>query len=128
MTFKTKLRMEEYGSREWKLLTPLVYDDTFLGETFVVPPDFITDLASIPRIFHFLLPVNDKHRAAAVLHDWLYENADNDRYTRAAIDYVFYRAMLDSGVAKWKAEIIYAAVRLFGGTTKRETENEQDRP
>ena len=117
MTFKTKLRMEEYGSREWKLLTPLVYDDTFLGETFVVPPDFITDLASIPRVFHFLLPVNDKHRAAAVLHDWLYTGT---HYSREAVDTLFYRAMRDSGVSQWKAELVYASVRLFGGAVWNE--------
>ena len=43
--------------------------------TVTVPDDFLTDLSSIPRIFRLLIPKNGRHRAAAVVHDWLCRNS-----------------------------------------------------
>lgn len=49
--------------------------------------------------------------AAAVIHDHLYATA---QLSRAAADRVFYDALRASGVARWRAWLMYAGVRLGG--------------
>lgn len=95
---------------EWILETPLYYV-TRAGEGLVVPPGFETDLASIPRILHAMIPVNGRHRAAAILHDWLYET---QLRSRAESDRLFLEAMADSGVRWTQRQVMYAGVRLGG--------------
>lgn len=48
---------------------------------------------------------------AAILHDRLYETAE---ISRQAADDVFYRALRADGVARWRAAIFYAGVRIGG--------------
>jgi hypothetical protein len=86
-------------------------------ESFAVPAGFETDLASIPAIVTPLLPVNDGHRAPAVLHDYLYARGVT---SRAAADLILLRAMLDLGLDKRKAGAIYAGVRLGGWVAWRD--------
>lgn len=45
----------------------------YVGETDVIhiPAGFRTDLASVPRIFWWLMPPTGVYEQAAVLHDWL---------------------------------------------------------
>jgi hypothetical protein len=106
------------GSRfEWTLTRALIYHSPLIGGTISAPVGFNTDLASIPRFFHRLFPVNDTHRLAAVLHDYLYskKGAMPDRtLTRLQCDQIFLEAMRVSGVPEWKAQTMYKAVRLFG--------------
>lgn len=114
--FLTPLRGEAVGKRDWKLTDDLDYLTDNRG-LIRVPVDFVSDLASIPAPFRVLIPVNGLHRKAAVLHDWLYFN-DGDlgiyKYTRAEADALFLQAMTRSGVAPWRRNIMYAAVRLGG--------------
>lgn len=46
---------------------------TYTGEhqTIVVPQGFPTDLATVPRIFWWMIPPQGTYEAAAVLHDYL---------------------------------------------------------
>ena len=56
----------------WLLLAPLEYYSDFLGRKVVVPTEFFTDLASVPKGLRWLVPVaNAKNRPAAVVHDFL---------------------------------------------------------
>ena len=56
----------------WKLLEPLPYKSDILGRIVIVPDGYVTDLASVPRLMRWLVPVaNAKNRRAAVVHDWL---------------------------------------------------------
>lgn len=45
---------------------------TYVGsrDVITVPSDFITDLASVPRLFWALLPPHGVYERAAVVHDW----------------------------------------------------------
>lgn len=95
---------------EWILAGPLIYSDVD-GRSFVIPRGFVTDLASIPRVFHPLIKVNGKHRPAAIVHDWLYET---QRLTRAQSDLVFLRAMQDCGVRWSQRWVMYLVVRAGG--------------
>ena len=80
-------------------------------ETVIVPIGFVTDFASVPRIFWTLVSPIDSHAKAAVLHDFLY----NIGYkTRKECDEIFYESMKVLGVSKYKALIMFKAVRVFG--------------
>lgn len=93
----------------WQLECPLVWEHD--GEAIIVPAGFRTDLASIPRLFQNLVPVNGRHRAAAVLHDYLFVVQDRPR---SAVDAIFLRAMEASGVSWAQRWVMYAAVRVGG--------------
>lgn len=113
--FTTKLVLEEYmrGMRsvpgEWVVYNRLVYDRGH--EQIIVSRGFITDLASIPKLFRTLLDVNDAHRRAAVLHDFLY---CLQMFTRKQCDDMFLEAMWVIGVPAWKRYAMYLAVRAGG--------------
>lgn len=81
------------------------------GHRIDIPEGFVTDFASIPRIFWRVLPPWDKHVTASVIHDWLYKSG---RVSRALADQIFLWAMEDIGVAKWKRTVIYWGVRVGG--------------
>mgnify|MGYP001041562264 CR=1 FL=1 len=83
------------------------------GEAYEVPADFVCDGASIPRILWPLSggPFEGKHRAAALVHDYLYRLFIG---TRANADRVFYEGMRCCGVNVISARAKYTAVRLFG--------------
>jgi hypothetical protein len=76
-----------------------------------VPVGFVTDFASIPRILWSILPPNGRYTKAAVIHDWMYQNAYN---SKEYADLIFYEAMLVLGVNKRIAYIMYNAVKIFG--------------
>lgn len=89
--------------------------------TFHVPVGFVTDLASIPRIFWNILPPFGKYTGAAVIHDYLYQRQcyqsgekQITALTRKQCDDVLMEAMgvLDVGwLTRWT---IYLAVRSWG--------------
>lgn len=95
---------------EWILERPLIYVSQD-GSVFIVPAGFITDLASIPRLLYAAIPVNGRHRAAAILHDWLYET---QRTTRAEADALFLESMASSGVRWSQRMAMWAGVRIGG--------------
>lgn len=71
---------------------------------------FPTDLASIPRIFRFLIVKNGKHRAAAIVHDFLCRLKLH--FPRVLADHIFLEAMLISGENRIRARLMFAAVRI----------------
>ncbi|EBI1833225.1 DUF1353 domain-containing protein [Salmonella enterica] len=76
-----------------------------------VPAGFITDLATIPRIFWILLPPDGKYAKVAIIHDYLYDNALR---TKKEADKIFLDGMTVLGVPKRKRTVMYWAVRMFG--------------
>ena len=116
----TELVLVPYNATEWQLREPLRCEcRVFLID---VSKGFTTDLASIPRIARLLFPVNDLHRPAAVVHDWLYvrqrmlhRTLDSHCWIkREDADLVFYELMLSAGVNRIKAWVMYRAVRVGG--------------
>ena len=94
----------------WQLVYRLSYY-AVSGEKIVVPAGFDTDLASIPQLFQAVLSVNDRHRAAAILHDYLYTVQDRPR---EQADALFLEAMKLSGVRFTQRWAMYLAVRIGG--------------
>lgn len=142
--FPHPLRAELQPDRNtWRLLAPCVFLDADHG-AIEAPPGTATDFASIRTVRSLavvalavallgsLLPwawlsapayalgllalllyaavAGYGHEAAAV-HDWLYRTG---LITRRQADAVFYRALRASGVARWRAWLMWAGVRLGG--------------
>ena len=95
----------------WYLVNDLIYQ-TKAGEVITVPSGFDTDLASIPQIFHSIIPVNGRHRSPAIIHDYLYVIQDR---TRSEADAIFLEAMESVGVRWTQRYTMYWAVRIGGG-------------
>lgn len=76
-----------------------------------VPVGFVTDFASIPRIFWSLLPPDGIYAYAAIIHDYLYWQQITKREDA---DLIFKHVMEDFKVSTVMVEIIYSAVRLGG--------------
>lgn len=106
--FTTPLRLEADRPGYWVLLSPLIWDGE---ERYEVPAGFITDLASIPRVFRWLLEQNGGSRRAAVLHDYLYRTHVT---SRAQADELFSKALKAEGVNPIGGFLYWAGVRLGG--------------
>jgi hypothetical protein len=80
-----------------------------------VPLGFITDGASVPRIFWNILSPFGEYAPAAIIHDFLYsKDSDGYEYERWECDQLFLMAMKDCGVGWIKRHAIYNAVRIGG--------------
>lgn len=95
----------------WQLTAPFVYQSDVAGETFTVPVDFQTDLASVPRLPVVYLLTGDCASEAAVVHDFLYTTKPVPRHVA---DAVLREASAVTGVAWWRRNLMWAGVRLFG--------------
>ena len=104
------------GGRLFVLAEPICYEVGGLGsgEPIDVPKGFVTDFASIPRIF---LPIigQEHGRRAAIVHDWLYATDGlNGKYTRQQCDQIFLEALGILDVSWVKRHLMYLAVRAGG--------------
>lgn len=101
----------------WTLMKPIGWvPDESDGPNVVevhVPKGFVTDLASVPSYLWPLLTKTGRYGNAAIYHDWLY--ADQP-CSRLVADTVFDRALADSGVDDATRGLMWAAVRVFGGS------------
>jgi len=92
------------------------------------PKGFITDFASVPRLFWRLIPPWGKYSRASVIHDYLYKTGNlveaiaGEEVTtgkkpdaRKDADLVFLALMRNLGVSSWQSYLIYRAVRIGGG-------------
>lgn len=87
---------------------------TIDGQTVTVPKGFQTDLATTPRIlWSFGFEPFGYWTEAAALHDFLYTAPHVPGIDREKADKVFRIGMLECGAPKWKAWVMWAAVRLF---------------
>lgn len=72
---------------------------------------YMIDLATLPRILWPVFPPHGRYTKAAIIHDWLYDNALR---TKAEADRIFLDAMEVLKVPCWRRWVIYCAVRIFG--------------
>ena len=144
-TFNDKIEAEFDPPRKWILSRPLTYTNSDMDQkglegvgvgitdsTITVAQDFVTDLASVPRICWAFIAPWDVARAA-IIHDLLYKTIRMYRRqcskclknsedpvlihdAKEASDNVFLLGMKDAEppVPKWKMYAAYYSVRLFG--------------
>lgn len=106
------------------------YVDTDNGQYWVkVYENFITDGATVPRLFWSLIPPWGRYGQAAILHDHLLQynyvfDYDPDIYddkvtnkvrplSRREVDRIFLQAMAVLEVPTWKRLLMYGAVRAY---------------
>jgi Protein of unknown function (DUF1353) len=95
-------------SNKFMVLEPESYVHN--GTEIVVPRGFVTDLASIPRIFWGILPPHHySYRLAALIHDYLLYQKSDYGYANQ----VFKEIMQLSGVKKWKVFVMYSYVEIY---------------
>ena len=143
--FNNKIEAEFDPPRKWVLSRALTYtnpdiDEDALndvgvnvkGHKITVKKDFVTDLASVPRMCWAFIAPWDVARAA-IVHDLLYKRIRQYRAehskslkcsedpkaisaAKKASDDVFHMAMKDAdpSVAGWKIAAAYYSVRMFG--------------
>jgi len=104
--------VKSVGDNTWELLEP------FEWYGIVVPKGFITDWASIPRLFWGIINPAGQIKAAALTHDYLYSKrgklyAQPPR-TRKQCDQIFLNIMVAVGMSWFKRTMAYTAVRAFG--------------
>ncbi len=111
------------NGRDWKLFRSFTYHigTKYSREKIMVPAGFITDFATIPKLFLWWLPYWAKYNKAPVIHDQLYKTKQimGKPITQKRADDIFLEAML----VEWRhhksrhlvAYLEYVVVRLFGG-------------
>ena len=79
--------------------------------TVTAPTGFVTDLASIPRIFWSALRPDGLYAYAAIIHDYLYWTQSTNK---EAADMILKFAMEEFHVDEVTIKVIYEAVNWFG--------------
>lgn len=111
-SFTSPAVVEILNSYDFRLVKDFeFYIDNEQGEKITVPEGYITDFASVPRVFWSVIPPVGKYTKACIIHDYMYDNAIK---TKKEADLIFYDAMKVLKVPKWKRLTMYYAVRLFG--------------
>ncbi len=116
-------RYDAYASRvlghdHWRVLTPFSYKID--EESWVtIPKGYLTDGASVPRLFWNMIPPWGVYGQAAVVHDLLCEylsvvrNGKPVLITRKECDAVLNQAMQNLGVPTLQRWLIYSAVCAY---------------
>jgi hypothetical protein len=97
----------------WIVNSPLIYEQPKTKQEFTVPRGFVTDMASVPRLFWSAFPPCGKYTPAAVVHDYIYWTQPSYCDQKCADDLLLV-AMEESGVNVAARNAIYAGVRVGG--------------
>lgn len=97
------------GKYQFELVENYTYKD------FIVPKGYITDGASVPRIFWNILPPNKaEYLSAAIVHDYLTDLATEKKsITFKLADNTFKEMLVELGVKKREVFLLYTGVRLY---------------
>lgn len=115
------------GRDYWRLVTDVKF---YVGDRsdnvwVYIPRGFLTDGATVPRLFWWLVPPLGRHGLAAIVHDYLcehetlYTEEGLTQITRAEADKIFNEAMRVSQVNRLVRYTMYAAVRLYAFFSKK---------
>ena len=106
----------------WVLQEPLKYKHPETKQEVSIPRGFVTDFASVPRLFWAALPPCGAYTTAAVLHDYLYWEQFQE-CDRECADKALLIAMEEAGVSFITREAIYNSVRIGGSIAWRSNKN-----
>lgn len=100
-------------NESWAYIDITSHDGAPFGTIIIVAEKFKSDFASIPNFAHWFVNPFGVHAEAAIVHDWLYAQAEPGKRKQA--DEIFYRAMARQNVDWLRRRIMFLAVRLGGG-------------
>lgn len=98
-------QVEHIEAHKWKLTAPFR-----LGNT-IIPEGFISDGASVPRVFWSVFSPAGKLFEASLLHDYMYKEKIA---SKEEADVLFYSNIIAYGTNKFLAKIAYLFVK-YGG-------------
>lgn len=112
-SFTRQPQLTFLGNDEWRVDNGFEYHVGNINSGFVIaiPAGFLTDLTSVPKCFQWALPPDGRYSHAAIIHDWLYDNAIA---SKPIADLIFYEAMGTLGVNIILRRLMWLAVRVFG--------------
>lgn len=112
------------GRAVWTTRRALRYQSAVLGTVVVIPDEFLTDFASVPRVPLAYLIAGARGNRSAVLHDfpyqfgfWFDEAGRKLVVERDLVDRVFHESLVAdpmSGAGRMIAWEMWAAVRVGG--------------
>lgn len=115
------------GGRDYVIAAEYIYTAN-AGYHITVRKGFVTDLASVPRIFWVLINPDELSLAAPIVHDLLYRHGGDlgedgtlpagkveayRTFTRAESDMLFNEIMEREQIPSWRRRAAYFAVRHF---------------
>ena len=109
-----RLELRSVDGRDFTLLRSIGYTTQEYADAFVVPDGFVTDFASVPHLFTWLVPKSGDFLPAAVLHDALVRPGSHQgpQVERHEADRVFRAAMVALGTGRVRAWLMWAAVTI----------------
>lgn len=114
--FQRRVAVVKLDGQNWQTLRAFAYDAS--RQQFIVPNCSMTDFASIPRVFAWLIPRTGDSVQAAVLHDHLWRvEAPAGRIAYREADGILRQALRVSGVPFVLRWLCWTAVR-WGALTK----------
>ena len=116
MPFLGRLRFEVEPIKQTSitLTEPLIYFDRY-GRKFTVPKGFNCDLASVPRWVRSVATPWNQSARPGVWHDCCYRWYETWRIPRKEADELYRDALMEEGVARWRAWIQMMAVKFGAG-------------
>ena len=114
------------GGRKIRLDQDVIVKTNF--RHYVIPCGFTSDIVSVPRVFHGILPpVGARYSSAAIFHDFMYRLHEvrwmikgspsplqRHSVTRKQADQLFKEVLQYNNVRSWRVFARYRAVRMFG--------------
>jgi hypothetical protein len=79
------------------------------GALVTIPKGFVTDLATVPRIFWGIVATHGRHDLACIVHDYLLTQG----WDRKAADRELLYFLKCAHVSRLKRSLMYGAVRLY---------------
>ena len=108
----TKLLVKDLMNGKFELFSDYVYKTK--EYLIKVPKGFVTDYASIPKLFRTVVLPYGKHSGASVIPDWLYSSMCNLDISREKADKIFLEILKEEKVNFLLRIVMYIAVRKFG--------------
>lgn len=113
---ESPLKMQRFSDPIYILLDPITWkpnSDQVGFPEIIVPRGFVTDLASIPRIFWSILRPDADYAYAAIIHDFLYWQQTLPKHKA---DTILKMSMEDFQLSRPIVASIYYAVVILGKT------------
>ena len=111
-----------YRGQLWRLHEPMPFVVTLGGEqrAYEVPAGFVTDGASIPWAFRWLIPQHQTTWAPALWHDYVYGSRGWGELTRQDADDLFGVGLTKQRIPARRVAAMYLVVKRFGGKSWRD--------
>lgn len=119
MPFLNGIQVSPVDARRWILMEELSYRGN--TDIFDVPVGYVTDFATVPRVFTWLLPTFGDYTAAAILHDYLLTDlVAQEKLSSRDADGIFRRVCAELSVPPRRYWLMWAGVRLGAlGSSRR---------